>query len=50
MKNAVWKVRSSRPMKHAPTSTGTASTCRNDTVNMDQTNIGSLLQRMPGAR
>ena len=33
-----------------PTSTGAASTISKDVAIMDQTNIGSRLQRMPGAR
>ena len=49
-KNAVSTVRSVISMYIPPTRTGTASTIRKDTVSMDQTNIGSLLHRMPGAR
>ena len=33
-----------------PTSTGAASTIRNEVATIAQTNIGSRLQRMPGAR
>ncbi len=33
-----------------PTSTGAASTMRNEVDTIAQTNIGSRLQRMPGAR
>ena len=33
-----------------PTSTGAASTIRNEVATIDQTKIGSLLQCMPGAR
>ena len=33
-----------------PTRTGAASTIRNEVATIDHTNIGSLPQRMPGAR
>ena len=50
MKNAVCAVRSVMIMYMPPTSTGAASTNRKPVVSIDQTNIGSRLQRMPGAR
>ena len=50
MKNAVCAVRSVSIMYMPPTSTGAASTIRNEVATIDQTNIGSRLQRMPGAR
>ncbi len=50
MKNAVCAVRSVMIMYMPPTSTGAASTSRNPVASIDQTNIGSRDQRMPGAR
>ncbi len=50
MKNAVCTVRSVIIMYMPPTRTGAASTIRNAVATIDQTKIGSLLQRMPGAR
>src|ERR1700747_3698601 len=49
-KNAVCAVRSVMIMYMPATSTGAASTSRNEVVSIAQTNIGTRPQRMPGAR
>ena len=50
MKNAVCAVRSVIIMYMPPTSTGAASTIRNEVATIDHTKMGIRLQRMPGAR
>ena len=50
MKNDVWAVRSSTPIRIAASSIGGASSIRIEVANTDQTKIGIRIQVIPGAR